>query len=395
MIPVGDRVDLAILDLIGSCVHMGVLDVELPDGRRRRYRGPRPGPEAVVRVRDTRVIRRLLTLGPIGLADGFVAGDFDTPDLAALTELAALQLESGEPVRLPATAEALVRRAWRSLGRAAAPRGPLEDVVHHYDIGNAFFALWLDPSMSYSSAVFTRDDMSLEEAQAEKYRRLAHAAGLQEGDRVLEIGCGWGGFALYATEALGCHVTAITVSREQLDMVEKRVADRGLADRVEPRLQDFRDVEGSFDRIVSIEMIESIPKRSWAPFFAQLRCLSKPGGTIGLQAITVADRHWQSSDANPDFVRRYVFPGGQVPAISVLRGLARTHGLGWREDHGYGASYARTLRSWREGFDAREAEVAALGYDDPFRRMWRYYLAYCEGGFRAGRVDVRQIVLDR
>ena len=237
--------------------------------------------------------------------------------------------------------------------------------------------------------------MSLEEAQVEKYRRLAEATGLRAGDHVLEIGCGWGGFAVYAAEELGCRVTAITVSREQFDHVRKVVADRGLTDRVEPRLEDFRATRGAFDRIVSIEMIESIPQQLWAPYFAQLHDLTKPGGTIGLQVITVADRHWASSDANPDFVRRYVFPGGQVPSPTVLRGLARSHDLRWVEDHGYGASYARTLGAWGAAFDAHEREVTALGFDEPFRRMWRYYLAYCEGGFRAGRVDVEQIVLER
>jgi cyclopropane-fatty-acyl-phospholipid synthase len=211
----------------------------------------------------------------------------------------------------------------------------------------------------------------------------------------LDIGCGWGGFAMYAAGQLGCHVTAITVSKEQFDHVGKLVAERGLAGMVQTRLQDFRDTEGSFDRIVSVEMIESIPRAMWAQYFRSLHDLTRRGGTIGLQIITVADRHWRTSDANPDFIRRYVFPGGQVPAPMVLRDLAHAHDLAWLQDRGYGDSYARTLRTWRENFDAKISEVSALGFDERFRRMWRYYLAYCEGGFRAGRVDVRQIVLAR
>ena len=386
-------VDLALLDAVGRRVRWGSLAVDLPGGGRRTYAGRGAGPEAHVELHQTRLLRRLATLGAIGLADGYVAGDFDSPDLSSVIELGALHLEDGAGV--PAPVDRAGRAIWRRLGRAATPRGPLRDIVQHYDLGNDFYALWLDPSMTYSSGVFVDEDASLEEAQHEKYRRLADATGIRRGDAVLDIGCGWGGFAVYAAEALGCHVTAITVSREQFDHVGKLVAERGLGDLVEVRLEDFRDTRGAFDRIVSIEMIESIPQQLWTPYFRALHDLTRPGGTIGLQAIVVADRHWRASDENPDFIRRYVFPGGQVPAPMVLRDLARRHGLGWREDHGYGSSYAQTLHAWLEAFDERPEAIRGLGYDERFRRMWRYYLSYCEGGFRAGRVDVRQIVLER
>lgn len=392
---VPSTIDRAVLATIGRQIRYGSLAVTLPDGEVRRFRGARDGPDAVLTLHDPKLLRRLATLGAIGLADGYIDGDFDSPDLAALIELGALHLEAGMDVRGADTIESAGKALWRVLGRAATPRGPLRRTVEHYDLGNEFFALWLDPTMTYSSAVFARPEMTLEDAQREKYRRLAETAGIRAGDRVLEIGCGWGGFAAYAAGELDCRVTAITVSIEQRDHVEKLVADRGLSDRVEVRLQDFRETTGTYDRIVSIEMIESIPKTLWAPYFRTLRDRVRPGGTIGLQIIAVADAHWRSSDRNPDFIRRYVFPGAQVPASMVLRELARDHGLAWREDHGYGRSYARTLRSWRENFDARIDEVAAQGFDERFRRMWRYYLSYCEGGFRAGRTDVRQIVLER
>ena len=261
-------------------------------------------------------------------------------------------------------------------------------------LGNDLYRLFLDESMTYSCALWQEGD-TLEQAQERKLRAICEKLRLGPSDHVLEIGCGWGGFAVYAAEELGCQVTAITVSREQFDHVRKLVADRGLVDRIEPRLEDFRATDGAFDHVVSIEMIESIPQSLWDPYFRQLHDLTKPGGTIGLQVITVADRHWATSDANPDFVRRYVFPGGQVPAPMVLRGLACRHDLRWVEDHGYGASYARTLETWGAAFEAHQREIADMGFGEPFRRMWRYYLAYCEGGFRAGRVDVSQIVLER
>ncbi len=186
----------------------------------------------------------------------------------------------------------------------------------------------------------------------------------------------------------------MTVSKEQHEYVEKLVVEHGLVDRVDARLQDFRTVEGSYDRIVSVEMMESIPKRLWDPFFRQLRARVRAGGSIGLQLIVVADRHWRESDEHPDFVRRYIFPGGQVPAPWVLHELAARHRLGWREDEGFGASYARTLASWLDRFDAAWPRIAEMGFDERFRRMWRYYLAYCGAGFASGRTDVRQIVLD-
>jgi len=390
-----EALDVALIELLGRRIRSGRLTVVLPDGSRREYGTATPGPHARIVLHDTRLLRRVATLGAIGLADGYIEGEFDSPDLAAVIELGAMQLEPSSGARVPGFLDRAGRVIWRRLGRASAPRGPLRDVVQHYDLGNDFYALWLDPTMTYSSGVFADEGMTLEQAQREKYRRLAEATGLQRGDRVLDIGCGWGGFAMYAAGHLGCHVTAITVSKEQFDHVGKLMADRGLGDLVETRLQDFRDVEGSFDRIVSIEMVESIPQSLWAPYFRRLHDLSRPGGTIGLQVITVADHHWRSSDENPDFIRRYVFPGGQVPAQKVVRDLARVHGLSWIEDRGYGASYARTLRTWRREFDLNLPAVRDLGFDERFIRMWRYYLAYCEGGFRAGRADVRQIVLER
>jgi cyclopropane-fatty-acyl-phospholipid synthase len=388
-------VDRAILALVGGRIHRGRLSVHLPDGTTRTFHGREPGPRADVIVRDTRLLRRLAANGAIGLADGYVEGEFESEDLAALIELAALHLE---PVHRPALPEPVVRAsqaAWRAVSRADRTRGPLRDIVAHYDLGNDFYATWLDPTMTYSAAVFTRPDMTLEDAQREKYRRFAAAADVRAGHRVLEIGSGWGGFALHAAGELGALVTTVTVSREQAVYVEKLAADLGLADRIEVRLEDFTAPRGSYDRVISIEMIESIPKRRWPALFETLRARLAPGGLAGLQIITVADHHWASSNANPDFIRRYVFPGGQVPSPGVLRALEADHGLERRSEETHGSSYARTLRAWREAFDARWDDIRSMGFDDRFRRMWRYYLAYCEGGFRAGRVDVVQLVLAR
>jgi cyclopropane-fatty-acyl-phospholipid synthase len=368
--------------------------VRFPDGSVRTFVGGRPGPAADVDLHDERLIRRLVTTGAIGLADAWIAGEFDSPDLATVIELGALHLEPKDRPRVPAVLERAVRGVWNAIGRASAPRGPLHTTVEHYDLGNAFFRAWLDRSMTYSSAVFSRPDMSLEEAQREKYRRICAAAGLREGLHVLEIGSGWGGFASYAAGEVGCRVTTVTDSREQATWVEKLIADRGLGDRVEVRMEDFSRTPGTYDAVVSIEMIESIPRTRWPELFGVFADRLRPAGRVGLQAITVADRHWASSSANPDFVRRYVFPGGQVPSPGVLRADAAVAGLHITAREGFGASYARTLGEWRRRFDAAWPTIAELGFDDRFKRMWQYYLSYCEGGFRSGRTDVSQIALE-
>jgi cyclopropane-fatty-acyl-phospholipid synthase len=391
----GSALDRAILGFVGGRLRCGRLIVRMPDGRVRAFAGSAPGPTARVDLHETSVLRHLAATGAIALADGYIDGHYDSPDLAALIELGSLHMEPEYRTEVPEAVQRGLRAAWRTIGRAFETRGPVRDIVHHYDLGNDFYSAWLDPSMTYSSAVFARDDMTLEQAQVEKYRRLAEAADIGAGHRVLEIGSGWGGFAAYLAGERGADVTTMTVSREQATYVEKLAAEAGLADRLRVDLRDFREADGTFDRVVSVEMIESIPGNRWAEFFGVVRDRLEPGGRAGLQIITVADRHWTWSDENPDFVRRYIFPGGQVPSPKVLRRLTGAAGLRWESNTEYGASYARTLRAWRERFDTAWPVVADLGFDEPFRRMWRYYLAYCEGGFASGRTDVSQIVLAR
>lgn len=383
-----------ILEIVGRRVRAGRASITLPDGTHRTFEGRHPGPAAHVTLHRWRPLRLVTTTGAIGLADAYVRGDYDVDDLEAFLELCALHLEPAFREPVPGWLHALGRTTWRLLGDPARPRGPLTDIVQHYDLGNEFYGAWLDETMTYSSAVFSHDDMTLAEAQREKYRRLAARAGVQPGDRVLEIGSGWGAFAIHLATELDCHVTTVTISKEQHEYVEKLVVEHGLVDRVDARLQDFRLVDGTYDRIVSVEMMESVPQRLWRPFFRQLRDRVRPGGSIGLQLIVVADHHWRDSDEHPDFVRRYIFPGGQVPSPSVLHDLALEHGFAWREDQGLGGSYARTLAKWLEAFDEAWPSIERMGFDERFRRMWRYYLAYCGAGFASGRTDVRQIVLD-
>ncbi len=372
----------------------GHIRVILPDGSEHDFRGDEPGPSAEIEFRHRRVLRRMLTGGSNGFAESYLAGDFETPDLAALLEFGARNEDAWGNFLTRTSKLAGLDRLIHVL-RPNSKRGARRNISHHYDLGNSFYSAWLDRSLTYSSAVFDEADQPLEAAQSNKYANLAALGGLRPGDHVLEIGCGWGGFALHAAKSLGCRVTALTISHEQFAHAKARVADEGLQDRVEIRLQDYRDTQGVFDRVVSIEMFEAVGERYWDPFFSKLSEVLRPGGTAALQVITIAEDVWPSYRRSADFIQRYIFPGGVLPPRRALVERAQSAGLAWLTDRGYGTHYARTLALWHQRFCEAWPEIGRLGFDERFRRMWRYYLAYCEAGFRAGRLDVLQMVLRR
>lgn len=382
------------LTVLRSGIRKGSLRLRWPDGRRETIEGAHAGPHVDVQIHRTGAIRRLATGGGLGLAEAYLDGDFDTDDLPGLIELSARNLDVTTGSKIPLPVAEAVRKLWRHTG-AKEGDGVIKSAIHHYNLGNDFYAAWLDPTMTYSSAIFDGNDASLESAQREKYRRLARGLDIRPGHRVLEIGSGWGGFAHYAAAELGAEVTTVTVSREQATHVEKLMAGNGLADRVDIRLEDFLETRGRFDRIVSIEMIESIPPSRWPEYFATLRERLVPDGRVGLQVITIDDGAWSHYETRPDFIKTYVFPGGQLPSDAILRALADDHHLTWDSASRFGSSYARTLAGWRERFESAWPDIESLGLDSRFRRLWRYYLAYCEGGFRSGRIDVGQIFLSR
>ena len=372
----------------------GRLRVILPDGSEHDFAGPEPGPRAEIEFRHRRVLRRMLTDGSNGFADGYLAGEFETPDLTALLELGARNEEAWGNFLTRTSMMAGLHRLFHVL-RPNSKRGAQRNISHHYDLGNSFYSAWLDRSLTYSSAVFDRADQPLEAAQSNKYANLAALGGLKPGDHVLEIGCGWGGFAIYAAKRLGCRVTGLTISREQYAHVQERIAAEGLQGRVEVRFQDYRDTQGVFDRVVSIEMFEAVGERYWDPFFRKLNEVLRPGGTAALQVITIAEDAWPTYRRGADFIQRYIFPGGVLPPRRALVERAQGAGLAWLADKGYGTHYARTLALWHQRFCDAWPEIGRLGFDERFRRMWRYYLAYCEAGFRAGRIDVLQMALRR
>ncbi len=334
--------------------------------------------------RPMRLLRRLAADGAIGFGEAYMDGDWDTPDLSQLIEVLARR-----PVIRGFAARRLLHRL-EHLRRANTRTGSRRNIAAHYDLGNDFFRLWLDPSMTYSSGLFADPGETLAAAQDRKYRNLARMLDLRPGMRVLEIGCGWGGFAEIAARDFGCHVTCLTLSQEQHDYARARIAQAGLADRVEIRLQDYRDVQGRFDRIASIEMFEAVGEANWPTYFGVLRDRLAPGGAAGLQVITIADDRYDRYRRRPDFIQRHIFPGGMLPSPSAFATQASMAGLRIDREQRFGASYARTLADWHRAFDQAWPRIAEQGFDDRFRRMWKFYLAYCEGGFRAGAIDVAQ-----
>jgi cyclopropane-fatty-acyl-phospholipid synthase len=376
---------------LAMALEVGRLTVVVPDGRRFVVNGRRPGPEAQLVVHDWRFVRRVISAGTVGVGESYIAGEWSSPDVTAFLELFALNSDATEEAL---AARPLVRMLLhlRHLLNRNTKRGSKRNISSHYDLGNAFYGAWLDRTMTYSSALYETGANDLETAQREKYRALARAADVRPGHAVLEVGCGWGGFAEVLAAEFDCHVTALTISREQHAFAKRRIAEAGLSDRVEVKLADYRDEKGHYDRLVSVEMFEAVGERYWPAFFKMMAERLKPGGRAGLQVITIQDRMFPAYRRTPDFIQRHVFPGGMLPPPKALAELGRRVGLPVSFERVFGLDYARTLAEWRERFRSAWPAIEPLGFDERFRRLWEFYLHYCEAGFRAGTIDVRQIV---
>ena len=370
----------------------GTLTVRLPDGRTVKVGGNGPGPDAHLVLHNWRLPGRAFAGGTIGVAESYMDGDWESPDVTTFLELFVVNQEAGE--KLAGGANWLIGtiqrvRHWFNENTKS---GSKRNISAHYDLGNAFYSKWLDPSMTYSSALFGAGANDLESAQAAKYRALARDTGIGPGDHVLEIGCGWGGFAEFAAREIGCRVTGLTISREQLDYAQKRIHKAGLADKVELKFQDYRDETGTYDRIASIEMFEAVGEKYWDAFFSKVKECLRAGGTAGLQIITIEEEGFQLYRKRPDFIQRYVFPGGMLPTPTILKNLGAEHGLSFLRERVFPQDYARTLAEWRQRFWGAWDSIVPLGFDERFKKLWEFYLHYCEAGFRAEYIDVRQVV---
>ena len=365
-------------------LHGGLLEIRLPNGCAALFGDGDHG--VTLNVHDEALFGRILARGDIGLAEAYLDGLWDSPDITGLLTLLARNREAlGQAIygSWPSLLAARVRHWLNRNSRAGSQR----NIMAHYDLGNDFYKLWLDPSMSYSAAIYRdTDDGTLQAAQHAKYRRILQRLKAEPGERVLEIGCGWGGFAEMAVEQ-GLAVTGLTLSPAQLAWARKRVPAADL------RLQDYRDTAEQYDHVVSIEMFEAVGERFWPGYFKTVAKALKPGGRAVIQSITIRDDLFASYRKGTDFIQQYIFPGGMLPSRSAFRAAAARQGLAVRHEYAFGLDYARTLAEWRNAFEANWPAIAAQGFDEPFRRLWRMYLCYCEAGFLAGNVDVVQFEL--
>lgn len=373
---------------------IGEITITFPSGAVHRQIGGQEGPSAAIEIHRLAAIRKTLLRGDIGLAEGYMDGDWSSLDLGALLDYGYRNEGAlAGSMRASAIFGSFLRlRHWR---RANTRRGAKRNIAYHYDLGNEFYRLWLDPSMTYSSALFEGEGSSLEEAQSAKYRRIVSSLDIESSDHVLEIGCGWGGFAELAARETGCRFTCITLSQDQAIFARKSVSDAGLSEQIEIRIQDYRDVNEQFDKIVSIEMFEAVGEENWPVYFDKVHDNLKPEGRANLQIITVAEDRFETYRNNIDFIRRYIFPGGLLPTKALLADRIGAARMRLSETFSFGHSYAETLRRWRRTFEERWAEIGPLGFDERFRRMWAFYLCGSEASFEADACDVSQFLIER
>jgi cyclopropane-fatty-acyl-phospholipid synthase len=376
-----------------STLEHGHLTVVTPSGGRIEHGAAKSDLHATLVLHRWRAIRRIVTHGDFGFAEAYIDEDWSTPDLTALIELVARnaeQLGRNASALLPVRTINRLRHLWRANTRA----GSRHNIAFHYDLGNAFYRFWLDDSMTYSAALYEREDETLEDARNAALNRIVDLLELRGDERILEIGCGWGALAARLARR-AVHVTGVTLSSEQLAYAKRRMTCEGLDDKVLLELKDYRDVSGCYDRIVSIEMLEAVGEAYWPLYFRMLRDRLKPGGKAVIQVISIDEKIFEGYRRAADFIQRYIFPGGMLPSKRIIAEQAQAVGLTLRSVGTFGDSYARTLFEWRHRFLASWSKIEAAGFPRRFRRLWEYYLCYCEAGFRAQTIDVGLYVLSR
>ena len=385
------------VDMLRKNWQYGAMDVIFPNGKHMLLQGKDPGPTAVLKVNDFNFIKRVLTSGDIGFCDGFRDNEWDTPDLATLLEVLTLNSEKLGQLFTGNVVIRTLNNIWHAFHKNTKT-GSKRNIFAHYDLGNSFYDQWLDQSMTYSSALFegrSQETRDLTAAQTAKYAKLAELVDLKPGQHVLEIGCGWGGFAQYAAETIGARVTGVTISQAQHDYAVERMKRLGLSDKVDIVMMDYRDIDGQFDAVVSIEMFEAVGETYWGTYFTKLHDVLKKGGKAGLQIITIADDMFEDYRSRADFIQKYIFPGGMLPSAQKLVEQTQKAGLNLITNFKFGQDYAETLKQWAQRFEKAWHEGRIHGFDAQFRKLWLFYLAYCEAGFRTARTNVVHLELQR
>lgn len=384
----------AFLRKVLSRLQVGRIIVQTPAGTRVGYTAAQPGPEATIILHNWRPVRWLLWKGDLGFAESYMEGDWSTPDLTAFLELAARNVDNLD-AEIMGSAVVRALRKFKHARSANTRRGSRRNIASHYDLGNEFYARWLDAGMTYSSALYTEPAQSLESAQTAKQDLVLDKLALEGGERVLEIGCGWGGLAERILERGAGQITCLTLSTEQLAYSKERLERAGLAGRGDVRLQDYRDVQGQFDRIVSIEMLEAVGQEYWSTYFDTLNARLTEDGTAVLQVITISKARYQSYQQGVDFIQRYIFPGGMLPSAEIMEGEIARAGFEIKSLRTFGLSYGKTLADWNVRFQDAWPAIQTFGFDKRFKHMWEYYMAYCEAGFRVGILDVGLYTIGR
>ena len=379
---------------IAKKINHGSIEFHLPDGRVFAAQGQKPGQTAVINVHNPDCFARLIREGDLGFCDAYLEGWWTTPDLQIFMDTI---LDANDDVFDGFPGMGLVRmyermRHWMNNNSKDQAK---KNISYHYDLGNKFYSKWLDDTMTYSSAIFKSGQEDLAKAQTAKYKSMVDQMGVKEGDHVLEIGCGWGGFAEYAASQRGLKVTGLTISKEQHDYAVERMKRAGLSDRVEIVMRDYRDEKGIYDGIASIEMFEAVGEKYWPAYFDTVRERLKPGAKATLQIITIAERRFAAYRKSVDFIQKYIFPGGMLPSVEALSEQITRAGLTRLGSIEFGESYSLTLRRWHDTFNGKWEDICAMGFDERFRRMWNFYLTSCASAFHFGNCDVTQVTMKR
>ena len=370
----------------------GSIQIEFSDGYIENIKAKKPGPKAMLKINKPNAAKEIIQGGSVAFAESYINKDISTDNLTNLIHYCALNNDQAESTFNISILKKIIHKVFHYKNKNTKNQAK-KNISFHYDLGNKFYEYWLDKTMTYSSAIFNNKSIELEVAQNNKYKKLAELSAIKNGDQILEIGCGWGGFAEFIGNNYDCNLTAVTISREQYEYTKKRIFDANLSHKIEVLLCDYRNITGKFDKIVSIEMFEAVGKQYWNTFFKKIENILKPKGSISLQLITIDDNIYDVYKTNPDFIQKYIFPGGMLPSDKILKELINKTSLKINSIDSFSKDYAKTLNIWNKEFNKKWDKIEKLGFDENFKLLWNYYLSYCEGGFLSKNIDLKQIKL--
>ena len=370
----------------------GSLQIEWPDGKSQKIDAIHKGPNAKLKIVDSNVVREIIQGGSIKFAELYISKRIITNNLTNLMHYCALNNDQAEETFKITIFRYLYNKYLHFKNKNTKIQAK-KNISHHYDLGNQFYKYWLDKSMTYSSAIFNGKNDNLELAQNNKYQKLADLSSIKKGDNILEIGCGWGGFSEFLAKNYDCQITALTISREQFKFTTERMEKANLTSKVKVVFCDYRNIKGQFDKVLSIEMFEAVGREYWKTFFEKIKTILKPNGNVGLQLITIDDKIYNVYKNNPDFIQKYIFPGGMLPSVEVLKNIIENTSFRINSINSYSNDYAKTLNIWNKEFNRNWRKIEKLGFDERFKLLWNYYLSYCEGGFLSKNIDLKQINL--